>query len=68
MRRDRAGRRHVAEIGVVTTRRDAAGLDLRVETAWSAGADDNGGSPPGRAILDALLRSRISSAPGTEEE
>lgn len=35
VRREPDGRRHVAEIGVVTARRDAAGPEIGVELAWS---------------------------------
>lgn len=66
VRRDHHGRRHVAEIGVVTTSRDAAGLDLRVEPAWIHGA---GGAErlPGRQALNSLLRHRLPAVAESEE-
>lgn len=57
VRRGHEGRRHVAEIGVVTTTRDAAGLDIRVEPAWAFGAGD-AETTAGRKVLDSLLRNR----------
>lgn len=65
VRRDLDGRRHVAEIGVVTTTRDAAGLDLRVEPAWTHGAGDTE-PPAGRKVLDSLLRTRLPAVAETE--
>lgn len=62
VRRDPAGRRHVAEIGVVQTSRDSAGLDLHVVTAWRSRSGPGGSPASGRAALEALLRSRLPAA------
>lgn len=67
VRRDAAGRRHVAEIGVVQTARDSAGLHLSVSTAWTARPAGPAGRRPGREALDALLRSRLPAATRAED-
>lgn len=65
VRRGHDGRRHVAEIGVVTTTRDAAGLDIRVEPAWALGAGE-AETTAGRKVLNSLLRNRRPATASAE--